>query len=182
MGVDIDLIAIIQQLLSDHMITINTSHCSWQYSPFPSAVIQTRTEFIVFSMLQGVSLDRRVDIGKSTCSRHLPWCPGLNPHCSLKWTFSQSSLALSSYQIVDISVNKFSRHFLKCPSLLSKRELKLSFSACPKKWVEIKVSTSARVIAVDVFHGVLGWYSNLCINGPYRHHSTTSVWSHYCHQ
>ena len=42
-----DLIVIIQQLLSDHIIVINKYHCRWQYPLLPSAVIQTKTEFFV---------------------------------------------------------------------------------------------------------------------------------------
>ena len=107
--------------------------CGWQYPPFPIAVIQMRTKFIVISMIEGVSRDRRFNIGQSNCSRLLAWFLKLKTLLLLKGTFSQSSDTLSSDQTVDISASEFSWHLLKCSDLLSKRELKSLFSPWPKE-------------------------------------------------
>ena len=71
------------------------SHCMRQYPPFPIAIIRTRTEIIIFCMIQGVSRDGSVDIGKSNCSRHFPCCLKLKSSLLLKLTFLQSSDTLS---------------------------------------------------------------------------------------
>ena len=107
--------------------------CGLQYPLFPIAVIQMRTKFIVISMIEGVSRDRRFNIGQSNCSRLLAWFLKLKTLLLLKGTFSQSCDTLSSDQTVDISASEFSWHLLKCSDLLSKRELKSLFSPWPKE-------------------------------------------------
>ena len=154
MSVEISLIAIIQHFLSDFIIAINKSHCKWQYHPFSRAVIHTSTEFIVFSMIQGVSRDWRIDNGKSNLNRLFPWCLQLESPWVLKSALLPSFnifCLISSLPSISLIASDNILHFLV---LLSKWELNSSFSPWSKEWVEIEALTSERVTAIDVLHGV----------------------------